>query len=445
MPHTYPVTLTGRSETGYRLRLTMNVTLIILSGPSKAGKSRTMLEALRTTLPEARLMVPKNRAALARLASGEPRANRSGDVAAVWLDDIELFAAWPGEDGLNTAALKNFARWQAHVVVLATSGGKGSQHSAPEEYAEPTRDLLRAHGSVELEPMLSQNERNLLAKTYSRDAVRRIGSQGIGAFMIAAPRIKERLIEGTRFPEGLAVVQAAVDWRRIGLVRPISQSALHALYVHYLSGPDVEERFERGLLWAIEPLYSQVALLSGRDEYQAYDYVVDYERERRRPIPHEMWREVIDNYAHQSELSSIGVAALDEGDSTDAEAAFVRADQSGDPIAAYNLGWLHRYRDDRAQAEFFWRRSAEHGSVDGAYYLGELLWEQHDVEGALTAYRQADEDGHARAAYQIGWLLRSRGDPNGAETAWRRSAQRGDMDAARALEDLSSRGGTGGG
>ena len=213
-----------------------DVTLIILTGPSKAGKSRTVLEVMRTKLPDARLMVPKNRVALTRLASREPRPNRTGDVWAVWLDDIELFAAWPGEDGLNTAALKNFAQWQGHVVILATGGGKGSQHSAPEEYAEPTRDLLRAHGSMELDPLLSQNEQNLLAEIYSRDAARRIGSQGIGAFMIAAPRIKERLIEGARFPEGLAVVQAAVDWRRIGLVRPISQSTLHALYVHYLSG-----------------------------------------------------------------------------------------------------------------------------------------------------------------------------------------------------------------
>ena len=411
------------------------VTLVIVRGPSKAGKSRTALNALDQAMPNAWLLVPKDRAALAQLArSGVPRGIGPG-ACIVWLDDIELFATSPSADGLNAATIKNLNRWSRPVVLLATAGGKGGQLTGSDQYAEPTRDLLRAHPPFELNPWLSPKEEEMLAAlgTYSRDAAHRIAPEGIGEFMIAAPKLRERLDEGAKNPEGLAVTQAAVDWRRAGLIRPVPAAALRSLYVHYLRGPHSEARFEAGLAWATEALYSSVSLLQGTAEYEPYDYIVLYERRRKRSIPNPVWDDIITEHADDAELSSVGIAAVEKGSWGAAERAFRRGDDRGSAVAAFNLGTLLRRGKDMEGAEAAWRRADERGSAQAAYNLGVRLEEIGDVEAAEAAWRRADERGSGEAAYNLGRLLFKRSDTDGAEAAWRRADDRGSAEAAHNL------------
>jgi tetratricopeptide (TPR) repeat protein len=402
--------------------------LVILAGPSKAGKSRTLLEAARNVVNDASLIVPRNARALARLSGMRAPSEIGGGACVIWLDDIERFVAGPGEDGLSAHTLDGFKRWRRPVVVLACTGGKGGQlaGSDGDRLVEPISDLLRAHPPLELNPWLSPTERQALdgLESYSADGAERIVREGIGEFMIAASRLRERLASGAS-PEGLAVVRAAVDWRRLGLRRPISRDALRALCVHYPQAPDSESAFEGALRWATTPLYSHIALLHGRDVYEPYDYVVRYEQERGRPVPAETWEAVLDTYADERDLLSIGVAAWLTDDDEHSERAFRRADERGEPRAAFNLGVLLQERGERGGAEAAYRRGEDGGVSAASFNLGVLLEARGDLEGAEGAYRRADDRGDASAAVNLGRLLEERGDLEGAEAVYRHGDKRG--------------------
>jgi uncharacterized protein len=420
-----------------------HVSLIIVLGPSKAGKSRTVLEAVRAVLGGAWLIAPRDAASLARLSNDRPPREVEDGPCILWLDDIERFAVGLGESGLNTAALEGFRRWQRPVLVVGTAGGKGVQLADSEHFGEPTRDLLRAHPPLDLHTRLTPSEQQVLRRleSYLPEAVDRIAAEGIGEFMIAAPRLREKLAETQRYPEGVAVTQAAIDWRRVGMYRPIPESALRALFVRYLPGKASEGRFERGLEWATTPIYSRVALLEGRTEYEPYDYVVHYERQRGRPIPAGTWQEIIDNWASTDELVSVGVAAVGESGPKYAEDAFRRADERGDGNAANNLGVILRQQGDLEGAEAAWKRGDERGNGRAANNLGVLLSERGDLDGAEAALKRADERGSARASHNLGFLLFKRGDHEDAEAAWKRADQRGDGGAAFNLGLRFSEGG----
>jgi tetratricopeptide (TPR) repeat protein len=343
-------------------------TLIVLSGPSKAGKSRTVLEALRVVadapggaLAQAVLFQPEQHAAaFATLAAGlpPPELKRDGPCV-VWLDDMELFVK--AGDGLNARTLPvAFERWKRSVLIVATEGGKGRRAAPSGEYADPLADLLRAYPPLELQAWLSEAEKQDLeaSAAYSPDAAERIAGEGVGEFMIVASAIRERLRDEIDCPDGLAVARAAIDWRRLGLLRPIPDAVLRELYRPYLHGPDLPGRFEEGIKWATTPLYSQVALLLGGDPYEPYDYAVRYERERGRTVPSATWGQLIERHATDVELSSLGIAAVNAGQPEHAEAAFRRADERGDPGGAYNLGLLLAGRGDPEGAEAAYGRAA---------------------------------------------------------------------------------------
>jgi hypothetical protein len=61
-----------------------------------------------------------------------------------------------------------------------------------------------------------------------------------------------------RSPAGFAVVTAAIEWRRAGMLRPIEQPILHRLASRCLSAmrttsPMTTARFDEALAWACQP------------------------------------------------------------------------------------------------------------------------------------------------------------------------------------------------
>jgi TPR repeat protein len=108
-----------------------------------------------------------------------------------------------------------------------------------------------------------------------------------------------------------------------------------------------------------------------------------------------------------------------------AQDAFQRADQRGHPGAACNLGVLLEEQGDLAGATEAYRRADARGHAIGAYNLGTLLERHGDGAAATDAYRRADERGDAMAAHRLGVLLERDGDLSGARDAYRRADQRG--------------------
>jgi len=147
---------------------------------------------------------------------------------------------------------------------------------------------------------------------------------------------------------------------------------------------------------------------------------------------------------------NLGVLLYEAGNLDGAEAAWRRSAGRGHVRAAANLLFLSRRSrglerrvaiesDAPGLAEFeelSYRRADESGAPTGAFNLGAMLHQQGDTAGALAAYERAERRGDPDAAFNLGVLLYEIGDLDGAEGAWRRSAGRGHARAAENLEFL---------
>ena len=401
------------------------LSVVVLSGPSKAGKSRSFLEALRATLPQAWIIRPESGRAVVELSSARPPAG-SGETYVLWLDEFEQYVGYQ-DQGINRQMLKSFADWRGAVIVAGTY--KGVRRTDIEDIKDPAQDLLRDASEIKLDSLPTPGEREELTRhpTYAV-AADRIARVGIGEFMIVATELRRKLLQDRSCPEGVAVTRAAIDWRRCGMVeRPIALDTLEELHAAYLDHPPLKDLFVHGLRWATRPLYANVALLQrANDGYSPYDYAVRIADEDEPAIPRPVWEAVVKHCARDEELLWVGVFAAARGELSVAESAFRRADERGDAFGAQNLGSLLRQRGDLKGAEAAYRRAADRGNGSGANELGVLLIQRGDREGAEVVFRRADERGDASGATNLGRVLAENGDLEGAEAAYRRGDRRED-------------------
>ncbi len=431
--------------------------MVVVTGRSKAGKSRTLFEAARRELPNHQFIAPKaganNLSALLR-PGGLPTL--APGPALLWLDDLEDFVT--ADEGMQPRVLeRDLAEWSRPVIVLATQGGKGLARRSEgerEKVTDPVHRLLRHDlvTSVELDVVLTRRELARAKALYPPRAVKRLERSGIGEYMIASDELVERLRQpmhgnGSKCPEGAAVVWAAIDWQRAGITTAVTREVLGELYRHYLVGLDPSpELFARALDWAREPLYSSIALLSGADALSPFDYIVTYaDNKLRRPINRQAWDDIL-TLAPDESLLAVGSRAVAEDSDERAERAFSRAARSNHPelaaSAAFNLGLLLSRRDvglllsgqagREDEKEWAFGRAARSKNPElaalGALNLGLLLSRQEGREDdAEQAYRQALDAGGTRAWMSLGDLLsRQVGREDDAEHAYRQALHAGD-------------------
>ena len=424
---------------------------VLVVGPSRAGKSRSALEALRdgqTGLAGRPLIAPRRPGAsdrphaLHELAELEPPFEPDPRPAVLWLDDIDEFLT-SGE--LDLAAL---AHWRAgsppRAVVLGTL-----REGRLEELRTPSSELRsagQASGNtleavlgeahlVTIDGDLSESERARALALYPDQA---FDAAGIGERLTDAPGLVERVRLGMRTnPGGVAVVRAAVDWRRAGVIVQIPRDALAALAPIYAgAGP-----FEPALTWATTPLESGAAALRSDDggtTFAAYDYLVDL-YDGRLPqhgsgeaIPAALWQPVIDRLEDPGDLLSVGISAFGRGEAGPAREAWSRAARSDDPhaapVAALGLGTVLMAADDGpgARAAFAQAIDSEHAEAAPRAALGQgILLHEEDPKAAMLAYRTAIASGNVDAvplaSLNLGMLLDEQGDGRGAAAEYRRA------------------------
>jgi len=422
--------------------------MVVLSGQSKAGKSRTLFEVAQQVLGDHQLIAPNRgpRNLSQVLAPGGLPGIAPGR-AVLWLDDLEDFVA--ADEGMQPSVLDHdLAGCGRPVIVLATEGGKGLARRSNQESREledPIRRLLRHElvTKVELDVGLSLNELARARQAYPPMVAKQLEQAGIGEYMIAADELIERLnrprdADGKQCPEGAAVVWAAIDWQRAGITAPVPRDLLQQLYVHYLTGLDPTPAcFARGLEWARKPLYSSIALLRGDDAFSPFSYIVTHVAGRPgQPINADAWDRIIET-ADLEQALAVGLAAYRQDDLPRAERAWRQASSSAsDAVASralVNLGILLEELKQTGDAETAFRGAATRGDLDGSRLLGRRLYFSGDLEGAEDAFRRGDERGDDAAANGLGVVLQDRGDLEGAEDAFRRGDERGNGNAANGL------------
>ncbi len=255
---------------------------VLIVGPSKAGKSRTAFEAINRVFPDHKLITPRKATSLADLFKLDPPLDLNPYPAVLWLDDLERYL---DEGTLDSKMLDDWREGSQHVMVVATM--RETEHerlrNTPGDIGRTVRLVLDRATEIRLRAQLSTKELAETQRQYPGQHI--IG--GIGEHLSAAAELLTKFQDGySTCPEGVALVLAAVDWHRAGLVRPIPDSALQTLYVNYLLKlRPMEEisdtHYARGLQWAREPLVSCAALLVALDDgggrsYQVFDYIIDY-------------------------------------------------------------------------------------------------------------------------------------------------------------------------
>ncbi|MFG2995934.1 tetratricopeptide repeat protein [Streptomyces sp. NPDC048340] len=357
---------------------------VLLAGRSKAGKSRTLYEALLRTMPGARLVVPRPDGTDRRILDDLSRLGLpSGqDRAVLWLDDLHRYLR-PG--GLDLQTLDRLARRHPAVTVVATIPAKqrAALTAMENDLGRVARTVLGKAYTVELPPLLGPEDAAVARELYPRED---FAGRGIGEHMVAAPGVEQRYEDGAdSCPEGWALVKAVTDWHRMGMTGPVPEPVLLDLFRAYMSEhhpqfvPD-EALYRTGLAWAREPVVGAVALVyqvPGPDDVPAYTgfpYTSEYLDTRAddpsAPVPRFAWDYLADCRT-ATELLPIAYTALVREEADVAELLLRRIagspeDRDGSAWASLMLGQIRLVLGDFDAAVELLDAAASSGSEDVA-------------------------------------------------------------------------------
>ncbi|MFF7263639.1 tetratricopeptide repeat protein [Streptomyces sp. NPDC008159] len=462
---------------------------VLLTGDSTAGKSRTALEAARAVLPGHLLLAPPWGADLRVLrppTTGRPAYDRH----VLWLDDLEHYL---GPGGLEPSLLS--ALTDAGLVVLATlrderydslreaadgADGEGGEGGVGRMAAERGLRVLNMVEPVVVRRLWSDTELDRVAEVDDSrlvEAHARHGTHGIAEYLAAGPELlgewrrAERATTRGGHPRGAALVAAAVDLARIGLIGDLPETLLrkvHERYLAALGGPALRpEPYADAVTWATRIRYGVASLLMEGEEENTkrpFDYLVDsvardpdapdvpkevwrtalrQADDRTRPliaqtasfsgqweIAEEAWRPLADTEDEEAVLNYTSAQLFLGRDPAGIEARLRPLAEAGSVVGQLNLAAVLVVRGQEDEAAAWWLAAAEAGLSIAAYNLSAHHRRRGDDDQAEEWLRRAAEGGYARAMAVLGRLLYERGDNAGAEPWWRMAAAAGGVEEA---------------
>src|SRR6187551_326384 len=170
--------------------------LVVVHGPSKVGKSRTLYEALRRVGEQGVdliLVAPTDGDSVRSLLTPDGTLRETAGRPVVWLDDLETFVA----EGVNLDTLREWHR-RTGAIFAATYGGKGSerlQGSGTAALTDLTHTLLASGTEIGLGPT-SPAELARLDTSLSEADREAVEHHGLAAAMVAGRALERKI--GTR-------------------------------------------------------------------------------------------------------------------------------------------------------------------------------------------------------------------------------------------------------
>jgi tetratricopeptide (TPR) repeat protein len=284
--------------------------LVVLVGSSSVGKSRSAYEAVRDLFPDWWLVHPD---------PDEPRWPEQLSAAkiaptVVWLDEFQRY--FEGRHALTSDQVRALLRADAQIVIIGTLWSERyTAFTAPPSDSlgsDPwrrQREVLQLAKAVLVPDSFSDAEYErafLLAATDPRlSAALQYPEYGLTQTIAAAPQLMERWLNADAY--AMAVLNTAIDARRIGVRTPIPASFLRAAAPAYCDNraqatapPNwFESAIEycthvlHGAAAALEPVASGMGKVRG---YTVAEYLHQHAVNERRSlrIPETTWRAALE-------------------------------------------------------------------------------------------------------------------------------------------------------
>ena len=408
-----------------------NGTPVLIEGPSMSGKTRLAIETIRSHWPEVPCWFPRDDGDIEKLLSSnqQPAAN-----TVILLDDLDRFLS------NQTLTLGLLNQWTNNsCIIIATM-----MHSQYIKHSDRTNeefsgwDTVNRFTRIALTPSLSVNELNAVKLTSYARNLSRIESIGLGSLLGCAE------VVCTAFADELekhswcgALIQAATDWRRIGL-GPATKEQIETLATSYKAGK--RSKHDRNKAWqqATNKIRHAVSILQQTESnrWEILDIIADNAGWK---IPEDTFAALqnIGISAQQARQSAITMAL--QGASPSSTNAMFQSAIAADPTNATTLGtyaiFLHTIRGDMDQAENMYQRAIAADPTDatclGTYAIF-LETVRGDMDQAEQMYQRAiaadPTDANYLGMYAI-FLHTIRGDMDQAENMYQRAITADPTDA----------------
>lgn len=430
---------------------------VLLVGASSTGKTRSAYEAALAVLPKWRLIIIDPTRGVEQLADFPGRT-------ILWLDEVQKYLT-DGGDGLTRGALLTLIH-RHRAVILGTMW--------PDYY----QSLVEQPGRDEITglriPDVNSVARDLLALAgqpiYVPDrlsAAERARATGAAA---ADPRVRAALddpdVDFTQALAGAAdlvrhwqqadryaraVIDAAVDCRRLGVYGPLDEELLRscasALLTVTSHTASVQGWFERAIRYATRELRGSTSVLvelppvrsrrrrggPTRRQYQLADYVFQHGQRRRfgEPFSEHFLKTLITRVDGGRDLFRVARSLHVRGLHGLAEQLYRRGGRAGDPTCRRGLALLLEEQGEIAEAVAQLAESAALGDWY-SHLLRLQILSNHGDAAALADLAATDSE----AAWRLAALLHARGDDDGAIAHLHRLWRAGVYGAAIPLADL---------
>ncbi|MEH1130366.1 hypothetical protein [Micromonospora sp. CPCC 206061] len=351
--------------------------VIVVHGPSAAGKSRAAYEAVRRTLPDRFFVMPTVIGALDEVLG---LGGHIGD-AVIWLDNFNP-SIDQSVNNVQALAQRLVPPGRSDVAVVFTMWDDTWRQS----WAQSLRGIAN---DIRIPRNLTAAERERALARSTDPRLRSALSQfefGLAEYMAAGPRTFDEWQNGRSIDlkapgVGAAIVCAAVDCWRAGYHRPLSSEVLLRLYTQYLnpvlaSHPDLAS-FDEGLGWATTLVAgaSSCLIKDADGGYRPFDYLVDKTQTDpdSPPVPDAVFDQVA-ALLDEAVAVEVARAALETGRLELADRATRLAVQSSVAKrrgnAIYVLAQVLDARGEHEQAEARYREAADAGDPDALSRLG---------------------------------------------------------------------------
>ncbi|MEU2106420.1 tetratricopeptide repeat protein, partial [Nocardia sp. NPDC019255] len=418
--------------------------IVVITGPSKAGKTRTLFEAARRVLPRARVLVP-HPDTLHRIPE-HPRFTTSMDVIVVWLENLQDFLTT--EHPLTPVLLAHLNDRPAHTVVAATLRSEALARLRDDNGGELTRDIRAVlDQACRIELASTSEDPAEQARAAAAYPSLSLGRHGLAEVLAGAPELLRRYDAARNLEPVLrTVIEVAVDWSRIGHPDPIPEPVLTELALARIDGQradlditnaDVKAAIQTACTPAEQ--VGRVAMLQSDRHpdrsrtFKPFDYLIaadDGQNHAPRPIPTDFWHTATLR-AEPYAVRRVGAEAFLRGQLDIAETVW-RQTATHDPFVMTSLGYLLAERGDLDEAEMWYRRAADADFEFAMLGLGHLLRKRGGLDEAETWYHRA-LDTNPNSTYtmvSLGEISKARSNLDEAETWYHRALDTNPDDAS---------------